>query len=54
MLTKLKDDKTGRDKRLLLWYFESLLKISYNNFIKAIQVYFLKIQKQFKNNTFNQ
>lgn len=36
ILTKT-TDKNDRNKRLILWYFESLLKISYNNFIKAIQ-----------------
>ncbi|CAF0778724.1 unnamed protein product [Brachionus calyciflorus] len=39
-LKTLENDKKMRDKRLVLWYFESLLKVKYNNFIKSLQLVF--------------
>ncbi|RNA44224.1 CCAAT enhancer-binding zeta, partial [Brachionus plicatilis] len=39
-LNSLNDDKTLREKRLVLWYFESLLKVKYSNFLKALQLVF--------------
>ena len=32
-------DQSLRDKQLLVWYFESLVKIKYSSFIKALQVF---------------
>jgi hypothetical protein len=42
-LLKLNEDKAQRDKRLLLWYFESMLKVKYLNFIKELQVIYSQL-----------
>lgn len=40
VLVNFKNDNTMRDKRLLIWYFESLLKMNYTNFIRSLQLVF--------------
>ncbi len=35
----MKNENKMREKCLLTWYFESLLKMNYTNFIRALQVF---------------
>jgi ribosome biogenesis protein MAK21 len=48
-LISLKDDKQTRDKCLLIYYFESLLKVKYSTFIKNLQEVFQDTLETTKN-----
>jgi ribosome biogenesis protein MAK21 len=51
-LEKLSNDAKLRSMRLLLWYFESLLKAKFNNFLKSLQVIEFTLKKRI-NKLFN-